>query len=98
MAVQEFKYLKVSELPIVNNVSNEDVLVINHDGVTSKIKFTDLVNIINRQISGDIDSIESRLNTVEGALTTLASTVSDNTGTINNIITAGFNLIGADTK
>lgn len=98
MAVQEFKYLKVSELPIANNAGNEDVLVINHDGVTSKIKFTDLVNIINSQISSDVDSIERRLNTVEGALTTLASTVSDNTGTINNIITAGFNLIGADTK
>lgn len=98
MAVQEFKYLKVSELPVVNTVSNEDVLVINHAGVTSKIKFSDLVGIINSQISSDIDNIESRLSIVESAVTTLGSTVSDNTGTINNIITAGFNLIGADTK
>jgi N-acetylglucosamine-6-phosphate deacetylase len=36
------------------------------------------------------------VTTLEGTTSTLASTVSDNSQTINNIIAAGFNLIGVD--
>ena len=53
---------------------------------------------INTKVVHDLSGIEARLNTVENATSALATTVSDNTETINNIITAGFNLIGIESE
>ena len=95
---QQLQYLKISELPSASVAVDNDVLIINHDGITSKIKFSDLMSIINEGITTDITDITERLSKVETATSTLATTVKDNTETISNIITAGFNLIGIDTK
>lgn len=68
MATQILDYKKISELPSVNEIADDDVLVLNHNGISS----------------------------VETATSTLATAVSEDNATINNIITAGFNLIGID--
>ena len=96
MAVQNFDYTKISELPLVSEVDDEDVLVINHTGRTSKIKYSALKDLISATITADVDALEQRVNTLTSTTSELATTVADHTGTINNIITAGFNLIGID--
>ena len=96
MASQPFTYKKISQLPSATSINNSDVLIVNHNGKTSKITFGDLMNVINTKVVHDLSGIETRLTNVENATSTLANTVSDNTETINNIITAGFNLIGIE--
>ena len=96
MAVQNFDYTKISELTAVSEVDDEGVLVINHAGKTSKIKYSVLKGLLQNDIATDIDELTKKVNTLSTTMSELASTVSDNTGTINNIITAGFNLIGVD--
>ena len=96
MAVQNFDYIKISELTAVTEVGDEDVLVINHSGKTSKIKYSVLKGLLQNDITADIEELTNRVNTLSTTMSELASTVSDNSGTINNIITAGFNLIGID--
>lgn len=96
MSAQTFEYTKVSQLPSVTELANSDVFIVNASGRTSKISLTNLISIINASISQDITSLSNRVNTLEGTTSTLAGTVSDNSQTINNIITAGFNLIGVD--
>lgn len=98
MASQPFTYKKISELPSANTINDSDVLIVNHNGKTSKITFEDLMSVINAKVVHDLSGIESRLTNVENATSRLATTVSDNTGTINNIITAGFNLIGIESE
>ncbi len=96
MAVQEFKYVKVSELPLATTIGDEDVVVINHAGKTSKIKFSDLLTVITQAITTETSQIKKDIDELNTKYGTLSSAVSDNTGTITNIITAGFNLIGID--
>lgn len=96
MAVQEFKYVKVSELPLATTIGDEDVVVINHAGKTSKIKFSDLLTVITQAITTETSQIKKDIDELNTKYSTLSSAVSDNTGTITNIITAGFNLIGID--
>lgn len=96
MASQILDYKKISELPSVQEVADNDVLVLNHNGVTSKISFVDLMAIINSKVTHDLSEITQRVASVESATRTLATTVSEDNETINNIITAGFNLIGID--
>lgn len=98
MAAQTFTYKKVSELPSVSQLAESDVFIVNKSGETSKITLADLITIFNGAIETDIGDIKTRLGLLENTTSTLASNVSDNTTTINNIITAGFNLIGVDTK
>ena len=85
MASQPFTYKKISELPSANTINDSDILIVNHNGKTSKITFEDLMNVINAKVIHDLSGIESRLTNVENATSTLATTVSDNTETINNI-------------
>lgn len=96
MSAPTFEYTKVSQLPAVTDLANSDVFIVNASGRTSKISLTNLIEIINASISQDITQLTSRVTTLEGTTSTLATTVSDNSQTINNIITAGFNLIGVD--
>lgn len=98
MATQPFTYKKISELPSANTINDSDVIIVNHNGKTSKMTFADLMGVINTKVVHDLSRIESRLTSVENATSTLATTVNDNTGTINNIITAGFNLIGIESE
>lgn len=56
------------------------------------------MKVINAKVVHDLSGIETRLTNVENATSTLATTVSDNTETIDNIITAGFNLIGIESE
>lgn len=96
MAVQNLTYTKVSELPVVSEVNDTDVLIINHNSVTSKIEFSVLMKIIDSKVTHDLSEIQSKLTELKNSVATLASTVNEHTQTINNIITAGFNLIGVD--
>lgn len=103
MAVQNLDYTKVSELPVASEVSDTDVLIINHNNVTSKIEFSVLMEIIDSKVTHDLGEIQSELTelknsvaTLTNTVSTLATTVNEHTQTINNIITAGFNLIGVD--
>ena len=96
MAVQNLDYTKVSELPVASEVNDTDVLIINHNNVTSKIEFSVLMEIIDSKVTHDLSAITEELKTLKGTVSTLSSTVGEQTQTINNIITAGFNLIGVD--
>lgn len=96
MAVQNFEYTKVSELPVANTVNDTDILIINHDNVTSKIEFSALMEIIDSKVTHDLSAITEDLNELKGKVSSLTTIVNEQTQTINNIITAGFNLIGVD--
>lgn len=98
MAIQNFSYTKVSELPLVNQISNDDVIIINHNGVTSKMTYSQFKELIQSSIDSEITALTTRVTTLENSTSSLATRVTESEGTINNIITAGFNLIGVDTN
>ena len=98
MAAQILDYTKISELNEVNQVANDDVIVINHNGVTSKMKYSTLKNLLINEISVDITALTQRVATLESSVSAIGTTQAEHTQTINNIITAGFNLIGVDTQ
>lgn len=96
MAVQYLDFTKISELIETQVINNDSVFVVNVNGVTHKIKYVTLLNAISAVISGDISALTQRVSALETASSTMASNISDLNGTVNNIITAGFNLIGID--
>ena len=96
MAVQDFTYTKISQLTESSTINNDTVFPITIDNTTKKIKYSTLLNAISAAIGTDISALAQRVTTLEGSVSSLGSTVSDHTGTINNIVTAGFNLIGMD--
>lgn len=70
---------------------------------TDESNITAMGNRLNTAES-NITSLGGRVDTVEGSITSLGNrltgaetNITDLTGTVNNIITAGFNLIGIDT-
>ena len=97
MSAQTFQYTKVSQLPAVTDLGNTDVFIVNRSGVTSKISLANLISIITQSITADITSLTTRVSTLETATSSMATTVNEQGQTIDNIITAGFNLIGVDT-
>lgn len=92
--MSEFKYKKISSLPPVTNLTDTDVFIVNANGTTSKIALSDLARIIVSSL--DLTSLESRISGVETTTSTLTTTVNEQATTIENIITAGFNLIGVE--
>lgn len=96
MTVQNLEYVKVSNLPVATSVGDNDVLIVNHNGKTSKIDFKTLMTIIDSKVTHDVATIQQDINTLKQTVQTLATTVNEQSQTINNIITAGFNLIGVD--
>lgn len=96
MAVQDFTYTKISKLTESLSIDNDTVFPITIGGVTKKIKYSTLLSAIATAIGSDISALTQRVATLEGSVSNLGTTVSDHTGTINNIITAGFNVIGVD--
>ena len=48
-------------------------------------------------LSGRVDTDESNITSLGNRLTTAEGNITDLSGTVNNIVTAGFNLIGIDT-
>lgn len=104
MASQNFSYTKISELPSASELANADLFVVNHNGTTSKMTWQQLMGIIDANVTHDLSALTARVSALETAESQLANTVSDLAsrvtdleGTVNNIITAGFNLIGVDT-
>lgn len=96
MAVQSFEYKKISALPATTQLGDNDVFIVNHNAVTSKITFKDMMTIINTKVTHDLTTILQRLTAVESAVSGLGTRVTDAEGTIDNIIAAGFNLIGIE--
>lgn len=97
MATQVLDFTKVSELIETQTINNDSVFIVNVNNVTYKIKYITLLNAISAVISGDVTQLAQRVTALETASTAMASDISDLNGTVNNIITAGFNLIGIDT-
>lgn len=95
MAGQDFTYKKISQLPNATNIAPTDVLI-NANGVTSKVTWSKLLQLINTDLTDELSALTDRITAVETNYTTLASATSDNSATISNIITAGFNLIGVE--
>lgn len=96
MAIQDFTYTKISQLPESLTIDSNTVFPITIGGVTKKITYGTLLTAISAVISGDITSLTQRVATLENSVSSLGATVADHTGTIDNIITAGFNVIGMD--
>lgn len=96
MASQNFQYTKVSELPLVTTISNDDVIIVNHSGVTSKMSYASFKELVQAEVETEITALTQRVTTLESAVSSLGTRLTDAEGTINNIITAGFNLIGVD--
>ena len=89
-----FEYKKVSQLPTASSVSATDVIVMNINGKTSKVAVSALVDFVKTQVS--TSALEGKVTELTNNMATLSSSVTANTETINNIITAGFNIIGVD--
>lgn len=96
MSAQSLSFTKVSQLPAASQISNSDVIIINHNGVTSKMLYLDFKNLIQSDIDAEVDALTDRVHTLETTCSTLATRVSTLEATVNNIITASFNLIGID--
>ena len=96
MAGQDFTYKKISQLPSATTIAPTDVLIINANGVTSKVTWSKLLQLINTDLTDELSALSDRITSVETNYTTLTSATADNSATISNIITAGFNLIGIE--
>jgi hypothetical protein len=96
MSAQSLSFTKVSQLPAANQISESDVIIINHNGVTSKMLYLDFKNLIQSDIDAEVDALTARVSTLETTCSSLATRVSTLEETVNNIITASFNLIGID--
>lgn len=90
----DFTYKKISQLPQVTTLASTDVFIVNASGHTSKISLSDLIKIVTSNIS--LTALEDRVDALETTTTNLGTTVTAQGTTINNIITAGFNLIGVE--
>lgn len=97
MATQVLDFTKVSELIETQVINDNSVFIVNVNNVTYKIKYITLLNAISAVVSGDVTQLAQRVTALETASTAMASDISDLNGTVSNIITAGFNLIGIDT-
>jgi hypothetical protein len=96
MSAQSLSFTKVSQLPATTQISDSDVIIVNHNGVTSKMLYSDFKNLIQSDIDAEVDALTTRVSTLETTCSSLATRVSTLEATVNNIITASFNLIGID--
>ena len=103
MAAQSFQYTKISELTSTTTATDDSLLVINVGGDTKKITYGILKNLITSAISSSLTALTTRVTTLETSVTNLTTrvgtaenSITDMSGTIDNIIAAGFNLIGID--
>ena len=103
MASQTLQYTKISDLTASTTLTDDSVIVINVGNVTKKMTIANLKSNILSAITGDITALTTRVGNLETAVTGLGTRMSaaegditDLEGTVNNIITAGFNLIGVD--
>lgn len=94
MASKEFTYTKISELPDIATLKESDIFIVNQDGTTSKTTLTKIAEHISTLITNDIEELNKEIQTLKSNYSTLSTTVQEQDETINNIITAGFNLIG----
>lgn len=105
MASQNFQYTKISELGSSTTLTDDSVIVINVGNVTKKMTIASLKTNILSAINTAISGLTTRVGDLETAVTGLGTRmgavegdVTDLEGTVSNIITAGFNLIGIDTS
>jgi hypothetical protein len=96
MSAQSLSFTKVSQLPATTQISDSDVIIVNHNGVTSKMLYSDFKNLIQSDIDAEVDALTTRVSTLENTCSSLATRVATLEATVNNIITASFNLIGID--
>jgi hypothetical protein len=96
MSAQSLSFTKVSQLPATTQISDSDVIIVNHNGVTSKMLYSDFKNLIQSDIDAEVDALTTRVSTLETTCSSLATRVATLEATVNNIITASFNLIGID--
>ncbi len=103
MAAQNFQYTKISELPSTNTATDDSVMVINVGNETKKISYGILKGLITSAVSQAVAQLTNRVSNLETSVSSLntrmgtaESSIADLQGTVNNIITAGFNLIGID--
>ena len=96
MAVQSYTYKKISELPSVTSVIGSDLFIVNATNKTSKITWGELLALVEQELTPELTELQNKVTALETAYSSLATDVANNTATINNIITAGFNLIGIE--
>lgn len=103
MASQTLQYTKISDLSASTTLTDDSVIVINVGNVTKKMTIASLKANILSAISAQITALTTRVGDLETAVTGLGTRmtaaegdITDLEGTVNNIITAGFNLIGVD--
>lgn len=91
---EQFEYRKISQLPEVNNIAATDVFVMNANGKTSKVTLATLIAYIKTAV--DVTAIAEQIETMNTNITKLGEDIATNSATIDNIIAAGFNIIGID--
>lgn len=103
MASQSFQYTKISDLASSTTLTDDSVIVINVGNVTKKMTIASLKSNILSAINTAISGLTTRVGDLETAVSGLGTRmgaaegdINDLEGTVNNIITAGFNLIGVD--
>lgn len=97
---QNFQYTKISELPTTTSIDENSQIIVNVGNQTKIISFADLQNAILSEVNLALSSLIHRVENLEGTVqqlgprvTTAEENISNNSDTISNIITAGFNLI-----
>lgn len=88
MSDRNFEYTKISQLPMVDTLSEDaSVFIVNAHGVTSTISLTNLITAITSGVVEQLNGLSGRVSDNENSIDSLDYTV-------KNIITAGFNLVG----
>jgi len=100
---QTLQYTKISDLSAISTLTDDSVIVINVGNITKKMTIAAFKSNILNAISQQISQLTSRVGNLETAVSGLGTRmdtaegdITDLEDTVNNIIAAGFNLIGVD--
>jgi hypothetical protein len=97
------QYTKISDLSTSTTLTDDSVIVINVGNVTKKMTIaalkSNILNAISQQITqltNSVSNLETAVSELGTRMGTAEGDITDLEVTVNNIITAGFNLIGVD--
>ena len=85
MAVQNFQYTKISELPATNTITDDSVVVVNVANATKKMTYANLKSAILADITAAVSALTARVGTLETSVSSLGTRMTTAEGSISTL-------------
>lgn len=85
MAVQNFQYTKISELPATNTITDDSVVVVNVANATKKMTYANLKSAILGDITAAVSALTTRVGTLETSVSSLGTRMTTAEGSISTL-------------